>query len=120
MQLSRDIQRDDLDTLLFIFCSSPAMAVLPPFIRRLLGHDKQDQYSAWLLRHGRIIEGEIIDARRDESGVTIFYTYNISSVQYESSQPLRPEQLSGEQRYQPGMPVTVRFDPRNPGSSVVV
>ncbi|HWQ31642.1 MAG TPA: DUF3592 domain-containing protein [Blastocatellia bacterium] len=88
-------------------------------INRILRRQTEDQYYAWLLQYGRIIEGEIIDLQRDGSEVRIFYTYNISNVQYESSQTLRPEQLNGSYQYQPGLPVTVRFDPRYPGRSVV-
>lgn len=88
-------------------------------INRLLRRHQEDEYSAWLLRYGRIIEGEIIDLQRDGAEVRIFYTYNISNVQYESSQTLRPEQVNGSYKYQPGLPVTVRFDPRYPGRSIV-
>jgi hypothetical protein len=93
--------------------------MLTRVINRLLRRQNEDQYSAWLLKHGRIIEGEIIDLQRNGAEVTIFYTYNISNVQYESSQALSPEQINGSFQYQPGLPVTVRFDPRYPGRSVI-
>ncbi|MFN0121044.1 MAG: DUF3592 domain-containing protein [Blastocatellia bacterium] len=92
---------------------------LKALINRLLGRRTEAEYYAWLLQYGRIIEGEIIDLQRENGEVRIFYSYSISNVQYESSQELRPDQLTGNYKYQPGLPVTVRFDPRNPGCSIV-
>jgi hypothetical protein len=93
--------------------------LLTRIINRLLGRRSPAEYYAWLLRHGRIVEGRIIDTQRDESGVTIFYCYHISNVQYESSQALTPQQLGRSASYAPGATVTVRFDPRHPARSVV-
>jgi hypothetical protein len=88
-------------------------------INRILRRKPEEDYDTWLLNHGRIIEGEVIDSQKDGDGIRIFYSYNISNVQYESSQTLTPSQLNGSHQYQPGLPVTVRFDPRYPGRSVV-
>ncbi len=88
-------------------------------INRILRRKPEEEYDTWLLKHGRIIEGEVIDAQQDGEGIRIFYSYSISNVQYESSQLLTSDQLIGSNHYQPGLPVTVRFDPRYPGRSVV-
>ncbi len=92
---------------------------LTRIINRLRRRKPQEEYYSWLLKHGRIIEGEVLDAQQDANGIRIFYTYNISNVQYESSHALTPTQLSGSHQYEPGLPVTIRFDPRYPGRSVV-
>lgn len=92
---------------------------LTRILNRLLHRNTEEQYYQWLLQYGRIIEGEIIDLQHEGAEVRIFYTYNISNVQYESSHTLRAEQLSGKHNYQPGLPVTVRFDPKYPGRSMV-
>jgi hypothetical protein len=88
-------------------------------IDRLRGRRSLAEYYAWLLQHGRITEGRIIDTNKDEKGIVIFYCYDISNVQYESSQLLTPQQLDQGGRYIPGAVVTVRFDPKHPVRSVV-
>jgi hypothetical protein len=75
-----------------------------------------------LLLSGRITDGSVLDAICDASGAAteIFFTYNISGVNYEASQTLTPEQRNQPQAYVPGSSITVRYDPHRPGNSVVV
>jgi len=75
-----------------------------------------------LLKTGRIADGSIFDIGTDAAGeVThVFYSYEISGVDYESSQTLDAGQLQRADDYYPGAPCTVRFDPRHPANSVVV
>ncbi len=75
-----------------------------------------------LLLTGRITDGTILDITSDSSGevTEIFFTYNISGVDYEASEKLSPEQRGRQHDYAPGASITVRYDPRRPGNSVVV
>ncbi|MBV9925762.1 MAG: hypothetical protein JOZ96_12150 [Acidobacteria bacterium] len=75
-----------------------------------------------LLRSGRITEGSIFDVITDEAGAIthVFYNYEINGVEYESSQLLDARQQEHPGDYFPGARVTVRFNPRQPGNSVVV
>jgi hypothetical protein len=75
-----------------------------------------------LLKTGRIADGSIFDIGTDEAGeVThVFYSYEISGVDYESSQTLDAGQLQRAADYFPGAHCTVRFDPRHPANSIVV
>ena len=75
-----------------------------------------------LLRAGRITEGSIFDVITDEGGgiTHVFYNYEINGVEYESSQSLDAGQQQRSADYFPGARVTVRFNPRQPGNSVVV
>ena len=75
-----------------------------------------------LLQSGRITEGVIIDTGNDDSGAIrqIYFSYEVSGVEYESSQLLNDEQRQREADYSPGARVTIRFDPHRPGNSVVV
>jgi len=77
---------------------------------------------ALLLRTGRVAEGSIFDVATDESGAEsqIFYHYEANGVVYESSQTLDDEQSSRPDDYLPGARIVVRYDPRQPGNSVVV
>ncbi|HEX8188340.1 MAG TPA: DUF3592 domain-containing protein [Pyrinomonadaceae bacterium] len=75
-----------------------------------------------LIRAGRITEGSIFDVITDEAGAIthVFYNYEINGVEYESSQLLDAGQRQRSGDYFPGARVTVRFNPRQPGNSVVV
>ena len=75
-----------------------------------------------LLRAGRITEGSIFDVITDEAGAIthVFYNYEINGVEYESSQSLDAGQQQRSADYFPGARVTVRFNPRQPGNSLVV
>ncbi len=85
---------------------------------------KDDEASriARLLLSGRIVEGRVVDVLEDSDGnvIQVFYSYNVSGVDYESSQLLNPEQQRLKNRYIPGARITIRFDPRQHPNSVVV
>jgi hypothetical protein len=85
---------------------------------------KQDEASriARLVQTGRIADGEIIDVKLDaQNRVTlVFYSYLIAGVQYESSQELTEAQRTRAELYAPGTIITIRYDPRQPGNSIVV
>ena len=95
------------------------MGILDRFRRK-----KEDETSriARLLLTGRIVEGRVIDVLEDAEGniTQVFYNYNVSGVDYESSQVLTPEQQRHKNGYIPGARVTIRFDPRQPPNSLVV
>ncbi|MEO6727045.1 MAG: DUF3592 domain-containing protein [Blastocatellia bacterium] len=89
------------------------------FYNRLRGRDPLAEYYDWLIRFGRVTEGCVIDTQQDDAGTTIFYQYKIANVDYETSQKLTLDQLTRGQLYVPGASITVRFDPKNPGSSII-
>lgn len=87
---------------------------------RLRGRDPLAEYYEWLVQFGRITEGRVIDLQQDDAGLsTIFYRYNIANVDYETSQKLTAGQTTRGQLYVPGASITVRYDPKNPGISIV-
>jgi uncharacterized protein DUF3592 len=86
---------------------------------RLLGRDPVAEYYKWLSQFGRVADGHILDSQQDESGLTIFYRYKVANVDYETSQRLSDEQLSRQDAYSPGARVHVRFDPKQPGISIL-
>lgn len=88
-------------------------------VDRIRGRRSVAEYYAWLVQHGRITEGRILDISKDASGIVIFYCYNISNVEYQSSQILTPQQINQGASYAPGAVITVRFDPKHPARSVV-
>jgi hypothetical protein len=84
--------------------------------------DLAEQWRARLLQSGRITDGVIMDTGNDESGSVrqIYFSYEVSGVEYESSQLLSADQRLRETDYSPGAHVTIRFDPQRPGNSIVV
>jgi hypothetical protein len=96
-----------------------------PFLDRFRRKKEDPEVArrARLLRTGRIAEGTIVDIGGETASgafTHIFYRYNISGVDYESSQTLNDEQHERETEYAPGARITVRYDPHQPGNSVVV
>ncbi len=96
------------------------MGILNIFRRKKA--DDEPARRAALIQTGRITEGSIFDVLTDEAGVItqVFYNYEINGVQFESSQTLDANQRARSADYFPGARVTVRFNPRQPGNSVVV
>ena len=75
----------------------------------------------FLLVHGRITEGTIVDSETSDSGEEIvFYIYNVQGVDFESSEILTAEQRENPLQYAPGAKVGVRFDPKNHGNCMLV
>ena len=75
----------------------------------------------FLLEHGRITDGRIIDTETSGSGEEIvFYMYTLNGVDFVSSEILNEEQMSDPLKYAPGAKVGVRYDPRNQGNSMLV
>ena len=74
----------------------------------------------FLLKHGRITEGTIIDSETAANGDEIaFYFYTINGVDFESSDILNEKQKQTPIKYAPGAKVSIRFDPKNHGNSVL-
>ena len=78
----------------------------------------------YLAATGRIVDGSITETHwaneaEDATPNTLIYRYRIAGVTYECAQDVRP--LSDRVRHvRIDLPVQVRFDPRNPGDSIVV
>ena len=74
---------------------------------------------AFLLAHGRITEGVILDSEMKGSDEIVFYLYTLNGVDFESSERLDESQKGDLLRYAPGQKVNVRFDPKNQGNSTL-
>lgn len=74
----------------------------------------------FLLKHGRITEGTILDTETAANGDEIaYYFYTINGVDFESSDILNEKQKQNPVKYAPGAKVSIRFDPKNHGNSVL-
>ena len=76
---------------------------------------------------GRIIDGNIIDVNELEDDVTgrqlilLVYNYDVAGVTYEASQDVTHlRQFIDLYSCRLGLPASVRYDPHNPGNSIVI
>jgi hypothetical protein len=74
---------------------------------------------AYLRAHGRITEGVIIDTDTNGSDEIVYYLYTLNGVDFESSELLDEIQKQEMLKYAPGQKVSIRFDPRNQGNSIL-
>ncbi len=80
----------------------------------------------WLDRVGRITDGTVIDvqetpASEQKSLTLLIYQYDVAGVSYEASQDVTYlRQRINLHSCRLGVPTSVRYDPQNPGNSIVV
>jgi hypothetical protein len=88
--------------------------------------DLERERREWLDRIGRITDGTVIDvqelARADQKqSVLLIFQYDVAGVSYEASQDVTYlRQLINLHSCRLGLPTSVRYDPQNPGNSIVV
>ncbi len=78
----------------------------------------------FLASSGRIVDGSITETHWAQSGDTtlpntLIYRYRIAGVTYECAQDVTPL-LEQVRNVRTDLPIQVRFDPRNPGDSIIV
>ena len=80
-----------------------------------------------LTRGGRIIDGTVIDVHeREETGtqrqmILLVYTYDVAGVSYEAAQDVTHlRQFIDLYSCRLGLPASVKYDPHNPGDSIVI
>lgn len=74
----------------------------------------------YLLEHGRITDGVIIDTETRPNGdEVVFYVYSLNGVDFESSELLSEEQRRDPLKFAPGAKVGIRYDPKNQGNSTL-
>ncbi len=80
-----------------------------------------------LTRGGRIIDGTVIDVQELEETTTqrqmilLIYTYDVAGVSYEASQDVTHlRQFIDLYSCRLGLPASVKYDPHNPGDSIVI
>ena len=79
----------------------------------------------WLDQVGRITDGTVIDVQEMDSGqkpaTLLIYQYDVAGVSYEASQDVTYlRQWINLHSCRLGLPTSVRYDPQNPGNSIVV
>ncbi|MGH9539458.1 MAG: DUF3592 domain-containing protein [Terriglobales bacterium] len=88
--------------------------------------DLERERREWLDRVGRITDGTVIDVQEmttadNRPATLLIYQYDVAGVSYEASQDVTYlRQLINLHSCRLGLPTSVRFDPQNPGNSIVV
>ena len=79
-----------------------------------------------LAQIGRICDGTVLDVQEISAngrGSTqlLIYSYDVGGVSYEASQDVTHlRQIADIESCKLGLPSSVRYDPRNPGNSIVI
>ena len=90
------------------------------FLKKKQRQDPEVVRRRWLLEHGRITDGRILDTIINNRGQEIaFYLYTLNGVDFESSELLSDEQRRDQLKYAPGAKIGVRYDPKNQGNSML-
>jgi hypothetical protein len=88
--------------------------------------DIERERRAWLDRVGRITDGTVIDVQEtttptNKNMILLIYQYDVAGVSYEASQDVTYlRQWINLHSCRLGLPTSVRYDPHNPGNSLVV
>jgi hypothetical protein len=89
--------------------------------------DLERERRAWLDRVGRITDGTVIDVQemtadgKNQPCTLLIYQYDVAGVSYEASQDVTYlRQWINLHSCRLGLPTSVRYDPQNPGNSIVL
>ncbi|GAC1435332.1 MAG: hypothetical protein NVS1B11_28570 [Terriglobales bacterium] len=88
--------------------------------------DIERQRRQWLDQVGRITDGTVIDVQEmpasgDRISTLLIFQYDVAGVTYEASQDVTYlRQLINLHSCRLGVQSSVRYDPHNPGNSIVV
>jgi hypothetical protein len=88
--------------------------------------DLERERRSWLDNIGRITDGTVIDVQElahedHHAAVFLIYKYDVAGVSYECSQDVTYlRQWINLHSCRLGLPTSVKYDPHNPGNSLVV
>jgi hypothetical protein len=94
--------------------------------KRKTADDLERERRDMLNEIGRITDGAVIDVQEINSGTQkpatmLIYHYDVAGVSYEASQDVTYlRQRINLHSCRLGVPTSVRYDPQNPGNSIVV
>jgi len=108
---------------LFVAVSLSALYVIRK--RRKTPEQLEKQRRDFLQQVGRIIDGTVIDvAEIEQQGRPVqllIYTYDVAGVSYEASQDVTHlRQHIDMHTCRIGLPASIKYDPQNPGNSIVI
>jgi hypothetical protein len=93
---------------------------------RVTAEQRERQRRQRLSTMGRICDGTVLDVQEISANghpptQLIIYTYDVGGVAYEASQDITNlGQFLENQTFKLGLSASVRYDPQNPGNSIVI
>jgi len=115
---------------LYIWVAGGAVALLAAYLllrrKPKTAEDLERERRAWLDRVGRITDGTVIDVQElhpneHKFSILLIFHYDVAGVSYEASQDVTYlRQLINLHSCRLGLPTSVRYDPQNPGNSIVI
>lgn len=94
---------------------------------KTVGEGFEKERRTQLTQGGRIIDGTVIDVQEIEDPATsrqmilLIYTYDVAGVAYEASQEVtKLRQFIDLYSCRLGLHASVKYDPHNPGDSIVI
>ncbi len=94
--------------------------------KRKTAEELERERRRWINSVGRITDGTVIDVHEitsnaEASAQLLVYQYDVAGVSYEASQDVTYlRQLINLHACRLGAPTSVKYDPHNPGNSIVV
>jgi hypothetical protein len=94
--------------------------------RRQSPEEKERERRVWINTNGRITDGTVMDVQElNGSGSVahqlLIYQYEIAGVSYECSQDVTwLRHLVDLHSCRLGLPASIKYDPHNPGNSIVI
>ncbi len=88
--------------------------------------DVERERRGWLNEVGRITDGTVIDVQEiaadaQHASTMLIYQYDVAGVSYEASQDVTYlRQWINLHSCRLGLPTSVKYDPHNPGNSMVI
>jgi hypothetical protein len=94
--------------------------------KKKTAHEIERERRDWLIQVGRITDGMVIDVQELASNgrpaaTMLIFQYDVGGVSYAASQDVTYlRQWVNLHSCRLGLPTSVRYDPQNPGNSIVV
>ena len=115
---------------LYLLVASGASAVLAAYLmfgrKQKSPREIERERREWLEQIGRITDGTVIDVQEvapngPPPAIMLIFQYDVGGVSYEASQDVTHlRQHLNLHSCRIGVPTSVRYDPQNPGNSIVI
>lgn len=93
--------------------------------RKKTPEQREQERRVWISQKGRITDGTVMDVHEAEQGSApvqlLIYNYDVAGVSYEASQDVTHlRQFVDMHSCRLGLPASIKYDPHNPGNSIVI
>lgn len=93
--------------------------------RKKTPEQREQERRVWISQKGRITDGTVMDVHEAEQGSApvqlLIYNYDVAGVSYEASQDVTHlRQFVDLHSCRLGLPASIKYDPHNPGNSIVI